>query len=282
MYKLTFVFLLWATALSAQELPKRENLRVNDFADLLVIEEEARLTRQLDQLAREIGTDMTVLTISTREDYMPTPSIGGFATTVFDTWGIGSAQDNSGILILIAHSDREMRIELGADYGRSYDQITGHVIDQAFLPEFRRGDYANGIEKGVDETIRLIATPFKTGGANEATDGQSPFQAIYGFLLLAGAGAAAFLGRLIYRHRKTCPKCGARTLQRTKVTVMYPNKQAKGLGRKDLYCASCFYKSSSTYSIAALSDTNSWSSSGGGGFSGGGGSSGGGGASGSW
>src|SRR5690606_18788505 len=99
----------------------------------------------------------TVLTIATRGDYDPSPSIEAFATGLFNAWGIGDASRNDGILVLVATNEREMRLELGAAYDQGYDVLAQDIVSRFFLPDIRDGDPARGIVGGSGEVMARIA-----------------------------------------------------------------------------------------------------------------------------
>jgi len=77
------------------------------------------------------------------------PSVGRYARTIFDTWGVGSPQHNYGILLLVALEDRRARIELGADWGHSADGDAQRIMDTLIVPRFKDGEYSLGILEGV-------------------------------------------------------------------------------------------------------------------------------------
>lgn len=272
--------LLTASMAVAQSLPERTALRVNDLADLLSPEAEARLTSELNEVARTLGTDMTLLTIDRRADYSDAADIETFATTLFNTWGLGTAENNSGILVIVARSDRDMRIELGADYPPVYNDIAENVIDNTFLPAFRDDAYARGIETGMTQTIERIAQPFARGEEVRAPEPSSDAPLIW--LALGGVGAAGLGGVWLHRRRKTCPNCGNLTLEREQVTLTEATRNTTGEGRLDLSCRSCGYAKTSLFVIPMISDSDSSHASSGGGGGSSGGSSSGGGGSGSW
>lgn len=137
-------------------LPGYAEVYVNDYQDLLDAAAETRIRDKLIGLYDRTGIEMSVLTIQNMGQYGHSGAIEPFATALFNAWGIGNAKRNDGVLILIARFDREMRIELGAGYARSYDARMQRVIDDAFLPAFRDDAYQAGIERGVDEVIREI------------------------------------------------------------------------------------------------------------------------------
>ncbi len=277
--KVILTALLFSSTSIAQGLPERSNLRVNDLIDMIPADEEARLTAQLNAVADELGTDMTLLAIGRRSDHSNAPTIEAFATNLFNLWGVGSVENNSGILIILARDDREMRIELGADYPPIYDEITENVIDNSFLPHFRDEDYATGIARGVDQSIARIARPFALGEEVRSPEDEAFDTALW--LVLGGAGIAVIGGIVGYRRRKTCPQCGELSLKRQTTTVVSASRSSRGQGKLHRHCPNCGFDDTSFYVIPMI--TNSSSSFGGssGGSSGGGFSSGGGG-SGRW
>ncbi len=272
---------LSASIAHAQAFPERSHLRVNDYANLLDSEAEARITRQLDDIARDLGTDMTVLTIRSRTDHGDHPDIESFATALFNSWGIGSIENNSGILILVARQDRDMRVELGADYPPIYNEISENVIDGAFLPAFRKDDYQNGIETGVSRTIDRIAGPFARGEEVRAEPDRKRIGGLIALLAVGSMGVSALIATAVYRRRRKCPQCGQQSLNRSKTTIVSATRSRFGQGRRDAKCDNCDYTSTSNYTIPMISTSSSSLSSGGSSSSSGGSSSGGGG-SGSW
>jgi len=100
---------------------------------------------------------MTVITIPYLSDYNAGPRIEPFATALFNEWGVGNAQRNDGVMILVSRNDREMRIEIGSGYGSEWDSKMKRIIDNKFIPHFKNGNYQKGIEKGVAQTIKTIS-----------------------------------------------------------------------------------------------------------------------------
>jgi uncharacterized protein len=89
-------------------------------------------------------------------------TIERYARELFDRWGIGSQEHNFGILLLVSHGDRAARIELGAGYGRAYDEASNRVMQDLILPEFRAGRFPEGVlagVRGLDAMARGLAIP---------------------------------------------------------------------------------------------------------------------------
>ena len=91
-----------------------------------------------------------VVTIPSLSSYEASASgIEGYATQLFDHWGIGSQERNYGMLLLVSVGDRKARIELGAGFERNYDSQANDIMQSLIIPAFRRGDYQTGITDGV-------------------------------------------------------------------------------------------------------------------------------------
>ncbi|MEZ5695109.1 MAG: TPM domain-containing protein [Sphingomonadaceae bacterium] len=129
--------------------------RVVDAADIIATPVEAQLTSQLEQLEADTGVQLVVAT---------TPSLEGKDILVYSVdlaraWGIGDAKRNDGLMLLVAPNEREVRIEVG--YGLEStvkDEEADEILQQAVLPEFRKGSFERGIMQGVDRLI-LEVTP---------------------------------------------------------------------------------------------------------------------------
>lgn len=200
----------------ANGLPWYDNIYVNDYADLLDAGAEARIRDQLIALYGRSGIEMTVLTITRRADYGSTETNEAFATRLFNTWGIGNAARNDGVLVLVSRYDREMRIELGRFYGHRYDGAAQRVIDAHFLPFFRQDRYQEGIEEGVAETIAMVSGLHPDdAGKSVLTRGWSIagrwLEGIGLWIapLIAAVGAVLAKAGLVLNRRlpRVCPNC---------------------------------------------------------------------------
>lgn len=271
------VFLTLATQLAAQTYPDYDRTTITDLADLLTDAEEAALDQRLGQLRDETGVELAVLTLPSQQPYASDVSLETFATGLFNHWGIGNADRNDGVLVLILPEDRSMRIELGAGYGRDWDRASANVINRSFLPAFESGNYAKGIDEGINDVIASVVMPFRDG-AEPPSDPESLPVWMIGIAVALSAAIVGKnkLGDWATRLRR-CPNCGRRGLSRNRKTVRHPTKSAEGAGRTVVRCAFCDYSQKETFVIPMRSSSSSSSS---GSF--GGGRSGGGGASGRW
>ena len=158
-----FAFLISTNTALAQSYPEYSSTTVNNFAGLLDQPAEARLVKQLEDLKKDTGVEMTALTLSRQDMFAPDQTLEQFATGLFNEWGIGDKTSNDGVLVMVLRTDRAMRIELGGAYGRDWDRTAAKIIDRSFLPAFGEERYQDGIETGVTDTINSIVTPFHAG-----------------------------------------------------------------------------------------------------------------------
>lgn len=111
------LFLAFSLILSAEVLMPEAIGFVNDFAGLLSEETHDKINDWAIELREKSGVDFAIATFE---------NIGGedevdFGVRLFEHWGIGSERDE-GVLILLAKSERRIRIEVG--YGAE-----GYITD---------------------------------------------------------------------------------------------------------------------------------------------------------
>lgn len=233
MKRLLLIFCLIPALLMAQQdpvsntkatgdLPEYTSTYINDFAGIITPEAAENIQNMLENVRKERGVEMTVVTIRSRHDYGDWNAIEPFATALFNKWGVGNAKRNDGIMILVAWQDRDMRIELGAGYPPIFDDRVKRVIDHHFIPWFRDEKYAEGIEAGVAETIKRTRLEFTDDGyttssrlraeaenALDSTRSGGIFAWIFGAMGLAGGGLGLFGIRRWRRNRpRDCDLCG--------------------------------------------------------------------------
>ena len=267
--------LILPSILAAQSFPDYESTTVNDFAGLLSDEDEAVLDAALGALKTETGIEMVVVTLSRQDVFAPNVEFETFATGLFNHWGVGEASTNSGIMVLVMRTDRVMRVELGSGFGSGWNAVAQRSIDQAFLPEFKKDNYAAGILRGVDDVIENIARPFASGQpVPKAKDSRKS-----GDLLGIGVAVMAFLGFFligpIRRRFQRCPSCNTRgSLKVQRDTLQSATRSRGGRQKVTTTCDSCNYHDESERTTSRITSTSSSSSSFGGGGSSGGGASG--------
>lgn len=239
--------------------------RVVDQAELLTPAVEAAVTAKLAQLETDTGDQLVVVTLASLQDY----EIEDYGYRLGRAWGIGNAENDSGVLLIVAPNERKVRLEVG--YGLEpvlTDALSNQIIQNDILPPFRDGDYSRGIETGVDAVIAQLRLDPAEAAARAAEAAPSEAEApIFPGLVIALIFIFLFLSLLRGIGRRG-RKRGARR---------------SGIDPILIWGASEILSNAARGSSRG-SSSSSWggSDSGFGGFSGGGGSFGGGGASGGW
>jgi uncharacterized protein len=132
---------------SAYTSPGKPTGAVNDFAGILSAEERSVLEIKVREFQRPAGLEMAVVTVSS----LGGDTIENYAVKLFEEWGIGQELKDNGVLLLVAPTEREVRIEVG--YGLEpllTDAESSWIIRTAILPAFKSGDYSGGIRVGID------------------------------------------------------------------------------------------------------------------------------------
>lgn len=143
---LTVGWLCLAGAAAAQTFPALSG-RVVDQAGLLSPEAEVALTAKLEALERDTSDQLVVVTI----DSLQGREIEEYGYQLGRAWGIGQAEDDNGVLLIVAPEERKVRIEVG--YGLEpvlTDALSALIIHNEILPAFREGYFERGIAQGVD------------------------------------------------------------------------------------------------------------------------------------
>jgi uncharacterized protein len=111
------------------------------------------LEDKLSAFEQARGTQMVVLLVPTTQP----EDIAVYAHRVGDTWKIGRREVGDGLLLIVAKQDRRVRIEVAkALEGAVPDLAASRIIEQAIKPAFKAGDFAGGLNQGVDQLIARI------------------------------------------------------------------------------------------------------------------------------
>lgn len=137
--------------------PDYEDVYINDYAGVIDASDEAEIRTMLEWLYADYGFEVAVLTVDSYREYSAhNETIEVFAKGVFNTWGVGDAERNDGVLLVVAIEEREVRIEVGVGYGDSLDADMQAVIDEQIIPAFRRDDYSGGIVAGAQGIVLVL------------------------------------------------------------------------------------------------------------------------------
>ena len=126
---------------------------VVDTTGTLSASAAAQLDAQLSTFEQQQGTQLVLLLVPTTQP----EDIASYANRVANTWKIGRKEVGDGLLLVVATQDRKVRIEVAKTLeGAIPDLAAKRVIDERITPRFKQGDYAGGLDAGVQQLMALV------------------------------------------------------------------------------------------------------------------------------
>lgn len=145
--------LLLATGVAAQKsIPKPSGFLVNDYAGMLSREQVVDLGRKLSAYADSTSTQIVIVT----EKSLEGEDAFDYSYRLARSWGIGTKENDNGILIYVAQEDRAIRIQTayGAE-GFLPDAMAKRIIDQVIVPNFRKNQFYEGLDEATTIIMQL-------------------------------------------------------------------------------------------------------------------------------
>ncbi len=162
-----FLMSIALVSFAQTELPQKPSIEtsVYDHANLLTVSQKNALEQKLINYADTTSTQIVVATIHSLEGR----NINLYAAEWAHTWGIGQANKDNGVLFLIAKDDRKMAIQVG--YGLEHlltDAMSKRIIELVIAPQFKKGDYYNGINAGTTAMMDVLSGSYKADETMES------------------------------------------------------------------------------------------------------------------
>lgn len=137
------------------DIPKKPDFQtsVYDYAKVLSDNEKATLENKLIKYSDSTSTQIVLITI----EELKGENINILAANWGHSWGIGQEKEDNGIVVLLAKEDRKIAIQAG--YGIEHlltDALSKRIIEQVIIPEFRKGDYYAGLDKGTYAIFEVL------------------------------------------------------------------------------------------------------------------------------
>ena len=127
---------------------------VNDFEQILNRKQKNQLEKVLRDYEKQTTTEIVVVTVKTIEPY---ETLFDYSLNIAKIWGVGKAEKNNGVLIAVSKNLRNIRIQNGLGIeDHLTDEKTKIIISQFMIPEFKKGNYYEGILNGVNEIIKEL------------------------------------------------------------------------------------------------------------------------------
>jgi len=151
------------------EIPK-EQTSVYDYISLLSTSEKSSLEENLIRYSDTTSTQIVVVIISSTNG----ENINYLGAQWGQKWGIGQANEDNGVLILLAKDDRKIAINTG--YGVEHlltDAMSKRIIERDIIPYFKQNDYPGGLNRGTEAIFEVLTGEYQ-GSRKSSNDSGLP------------------------------------------------------------------------------------------------------------
>lgn len=283
-------FWISATDYTIETIP---NVRLSDQYNhvsnpdgIIQPETVARINQMLQTVEDSLGIEVAVVAIRSIGEH----DARMFATDLFQHWGLGKKGEDNGLLIQLVTDPPQRSVVFETGYGIEGvlpDAVCYRLQQRYMLPDFKTGDYNNGLLKGVSAVANyLMASDYERAAMTGSQTHGEDDSILSLFIFFGGSFIFIILISLIIhaiKHRtRICPRCGKKTLVYVgEQVIQRATYTREGVVEEVWRCKNCGYtdrKNRTTSRLHRSSGPIIITGSGGGfgGFGGGGGSWGGG------
>ena len=172
--------------------------RVTDLTGTLTAGQQSALEEKLAAFERRKGAQIAVLIVPTTAP----EDIAQFGVRLLESWKLGRKGIDDGAALIVAKDDRALRIEV--QYGLEgvlTDATSSRIINETIVPHFKEGDFAGGINAGVDQILRVVdGEPLPAPDPNwQRTDRGKVPGGIVPLILMFIVGIGGFVRRTVGR-----------------------------------------------------------------------------------
>ncbi|MDR1354463.1 MAG: TPM domain-containing protein [Oscillospiraceae bacterium] len=170
----------------SQVVPKpTDGFYVNDFAGMLSAETKEQIKSVAETFYAKNNIQVVVVTIPSLDG----ADINQYAINLAREWKIGSAEQNTGVLILVAESESEIRIEVGLGLEAEFNDAKAGRLIRRCSAHIKK-DYNGGIK----ELVALLIAELDDPGSVLRNDDEGSGTAMY-VLAFLGFVALSFLAK---------------------------------------------------------------------------------------
>lgn len=118
---------------------------------------DERETRELSALLRLLNdrgkAQFTILITNSLQDF----SIEQYGIKLAEAWQLGGKKDDKGLILIVAPTERRMRLEVGYGLeGEIPDVVAKRILDDTVRPYFKAGKMNDGIAAGTLEVAKIL------------------------------------------------------------------------------------------------------------------------------
>ena len=167
---------------------------VVDAAGIVPDATERQIDAELLDYQTRSGNQIAVAVVKTTGNQ----SIENYAIDLARSWGVGQKDKDTGIVLVIANSDRKVRIEVGRGLeGNLTDLQSGRIIRERLVPLLKRGDVGGAVVQGTHAIRQELGDTQVAALPLPLAPGKGPGNGIGGWLYIGfflGFGALAVFG----------------------------------------------------------------------------------------
>ena len=158
---------------------------VSDHAQAIDGGWKERIRSVCQDLERKTGVEMVVVTVPTIK---PFGSANEYATALYEKWGIGSTQQEYGVMVLVAVQERQAAITLGR---KMWPLITPAVVNQVSRESLQPSIDLGHFGEGIYLTVVALASPVQEVRVGDIAKGHSKGLGFW-LAIITGIGAFAY------------------------------------------------------------------------------------------
>jgi uncharacterized protein len=172
-----FLFIYPAFAENIKDI--RPTGYVTDLAGVIEPATKIRLENICTELQQKTGAQMAIVTVHSLEG----ETVDQYAVDVYKQLGVGSKQDNRGVLLLLSPDEHRYRIEVGYGLEPVINDARAGDAGRAMVPLLRQGDFDNALFTAAWQLAKYIAgdrgvtlsgaPPSRTGDTGQRDDSGS-------------------------------------------------------------------------------------------------------------
>jgi uncharacterized protein len=171
--------------------------RVTDLTGTLDAGQLVSLEAELRAFEQKKGSQIAVLMLPSTQP----EAIEQYSMRVAESWKIGRAKVDDGVILIIAKDDQRLRIEVGYGLeGAIPDVVAKRVIREVIAPHLLANDFYGGIRDGTQTLMKLIEGEKLPPAAQSQTSTVDDYQSLFVVLLIvvvvAGGVLKAVFGRM--------------------------------------------------------------------------------------
>lgn len=145
------------------QFPQKPSNYVTDEDDILAEWQKTELNKKLKAFEESTSTQLFVYVANSLHG----KNLEEYSKEIFNTWGIGQAGKDNGVLMAIFINDREQRIQVGLGLESTLPSSLISEIQEDYMnPEFREARYYKGIDAGIDQLIYYSSHKYEPKSAN--------------------------------------------------------------------------------------------------------------------